>query len=206
MPVLRRLEALGLEVAPGKTKAILFRGRRRPTGLPALVRVKREYIRTSDTMKYLGVMLDHRLSFGAHFAYVGDKIASVSRGLCGVMPNLRGPDERKRRLYANVLESVALYGAPVWSEALQTSSKGRQIFRRSQRTITLRVCSAYRSVSFDAATLLARTTPYVLVADERRRIYWRIREAREAERDYDQKVITTEEKITTRQQWKRYRG
>lgn len=70
VPVLRRLEALGLKVVPSKTKAILFRGRRRLIGLPVLVRVEREYIRTSNTMKYLGVMLDHRLSFGAHFAYV----------------------------------------------------------------------------------------------------------------------------------------
>lgn len=60
------------------------------------------------------------------------------------MPNLRGPSEKKRRLYASVVESVALYGAPVWAEALLESREAIRIMRGIQRPVVNRVCSAYR--------------------------------------------------------------
>lgn len=94
------------------------------------------------------------------------------------MPNLRGPAECKRRLYANVLASIALYGAPIWSDSLEVSQSGKRIYRRFQRTVALRVCSAYRTVSFDAATLMARMPPWDLVAAERKRTFNRIKDAR----------------------------
>jgi len=40
----------------------------------------------------------------------------------------------------------------------------------------LRVCAAYRSVSFE--TLLARLIPLELLAAERARIYWRLQDER----------------------------
>jgi len=46
--------------------------------------------------------------------------------------------------------------------------------------MALRVCAAYRSVSFDSGTLLARLIPYELLAAERARIFWRIQDAKEA--------------------------
>lgn len=81
--------------------------------LPVCVRVNGEYVRTSDAIKYLGVLLDSRLNFTRHFRYVGEKMGRVTRALSGLMPNVRGPDELKRKLYASVLGSVALYGTPV---------------------------------------------------------------------------------------------
>lgn len=69
------------------------------------------------------------------------------------MPNLRGPSERKRRLHASVMESVALYGAPIWAEAFLESREALRIIRGVQRPVVNRVCSAYRTVSRDAALL-----------------------------------------------------
>lgn len=43
--------------------------------------------------------------------------------------------------------------------------------------MAIRVCSAYRTTSYAAATLLARTAPLDLLAVERKNTYFRIREA-----------------------------
>lgn len=49
-------------------------------------------------MKYLRVIIDSRWSFELHFNHVANKVSRVGRALCGLMPNLRGPGEAKRRL------------------------------------------------------------------------------------------------------------
>lgn len=206
VPILRRLEALGLTVAAEKTNAVLFCGPGcpRPPDKSVLVRVNRVYIRTAPSFKYLGVILDSRLSFGEHFVYVADKVSKVSRALGRLMPNLRGPDEGKRRLYAGVLGSVALYAAPIWCDALVASRTNRDNFRRIQRTVALRVCSAYRTVSFDAATLLSRIIPWEFLAAERLRVYTRVSEARETGLEHDPREISAEERVLTLRQWEVY--
>lgn len=147
--VLRRFDLLGLTVAVEKTDAVLFRGRSRPRIEPV--------VRMSPHFKYLGLLIDSRLTFRAHFEYVREKVTKVTRAFSGLMPNLRGPhDGRRRRLYANVLASIALYGASIWCDALFASPPARRVFRGLQRSIAIRVCSAYRTIAFDAVTLLAR--------------------------------------------------
>lgn len=66
-----------------------------------------------EFMKYLGVMLDDRMAFGQHLEYVGEKVGAVSRALHRITPNLRGPSEKRRLLYMNVVLSVILYAAGV---------------------------------------------------------------------------------------------
>ncbi|XP_050450420.1 uncharacterized protein LOC126850972 [Cataglyphis hispanica] len=123
--VLNRIRRLGLEVSVEKTEAIVFYGKNRP---PRTVRlqVDREDIEAKPTLKYLGIMLDGRFNFRPHFEYVEDKIGKVNRALGRLMPNLRGPNENKRRLYAQVVLSIFLYGAPVWNEAF-VASRSSQI-------------------------------------------------------------------------------
>jgi len=111
--VVRRIEQLSLQVAAEKTDAVLFYGRRRPERLTPFVRIKGELIKVSPHMKYLGVMVDSKLNFKAHFDHIGDKVVKVTRALGRLMSNLSGPHERKRRLYAGTLSSVILYVAPI---------------------------------------------------------------------------------------------
>ncbi|KAL6420246.1 hypothetical protein ACFW04_013502 [Cataglyphis niger] len=71
------------------------------------------------------------------------------------MPNLRGPDEKRQRLYGNVVLSVILYGAPVWGDVVETSKKLNNLVSL-QRSLAQRIVSSYRIVSGDVACLLAR--------------------------------------------------
>lgn len=76
--------------------------------------------------------------------------------------------------------------------------------RAAQRTVAARVCSAFRTSSFDALTLVARIVPYELVAAERRRVYERVWEARDGGVISDTEKIAEQERQATLQQWEAY--
>ncbi|XP_067208489.1 uncharacterized protein [Linepithema humile] len=63
-------------------------------------------------MKYLGLTLDGFWGFEQHFAGITPKADRMAAALGRLLPNLGGPNNGVRRLYANVVQSVLLYGAP----------------------------------------------------------------------------------------------
>ena len=80
--------------------------------------VNDEKIKTKDTMKYLGVTIDARMSFKDHLRNAGLKASKGARALTDVMPNIGGPKQPRRLLLASVVYSVILYGAPIWANAI----------------------------------------------------------------------------------------
>lgn len=106
------IRRLGLSVAAEKTEAILFH-ERNVTNVPSHIVINDLCIDLLPSIKYLGVFVDVKWSFSDHFSYIEGKVERIIRALNRLMPNLRGPDERKRRLFAMVILSVILYGSPV---------------------------------------------------------------------------------------------
>ncbi|XP_063545412.1 uncharacterized protein LOC134753469 [Cydia strobilella] len=92
-------------------------------------------IAVKPTLRYLGVVLDSKWNFKAHFERLAPKLISAAAALGRLLKNLGGPKASCRRLYTGVVRSIALC-APVWADAI-----GRQCtahLRRSQRAMTLR--------------------------------------------------------------------
>lgn len=207
--VVRRIRGIGLEVAAGKTEAMVFGNKRRGRGRIEErpdVEVGGMIVELRDRIKYLGVIWDEDVTFKPHFEYAEGKGMKVVKALGRLMPNLRGPGEHKRRLYASVVMSVLLYAAPVWSDAFGASETIQAPIRRVQRAVSLRVIAAYRTVSYVAATLLARSPPAFLLAANRKRMYDRTQDLRrlgvwtkEGER-----MIRREEDLLLRRQWALY--
>src|SRR5580765_8861383 len=114
--------------------------------MPSQIVINDVGINLTPSIKYLGIYIDSKWSFSDHFRYVKDKAGRVIRALNRLMPNLRGPDERQRRLYANAIMSVLLYGAPVWANELNRSQLLTAL-NRLERSLAQRVISAYRTTS-----------------------------------------------------------
>lgn len=170
------IRKLGLKVAVEKTVAIAFqgkKGRRLPTG--DFIKINREKIKLGNTIKYLGVILDSKLDFREHLRYIHGKAEKVKRALCKLMPNLRGPHENKRRLYAQVVQSVVMYGASIWYEGLAKNLSVQRPLQKVQRQLANKIVAGYRTVSFEVATLLARMPPWILVAKKYKKIYDKIK-------------------------------
>ncbi|KMQ88059.1 reverse transcriptase [Lasius niger] len=142
--VIKRISELGLKVSTEKTEAMLFHGKEVKV-FPRHITVGEAPIDLAPSIKYLGILIDVHWTFSHHFRYIEEKANRVIRALNWLMPNLKGPDERRRRLFANVIMSVILYGAPVWGDVLATSRLLPALYRL-QRTVAQRVISAYRTV------------------------------------------------------------
>ena len=123
-------------------------------------------VQWSRSLKYLGVQLDRRLSFVEHLKIAAAKDIQCGANLAGLMPNIGGPREAKKRLVTTVVHSKLLYGAPVWASEI----KNQAILKRlssAQKGVALRVISAYRTVSTSAVLVLASVPPIDLLARER---------------------------------------
>ncbi|XP_025160389.1 uncharacterized protein LOC112589846 [Harpegnathos saltator] len=127
-------------------------------------------------MRYLGLTLDGTWCFKEHFNRLVPRLKSVSGCVSRLMPRTGGPDGKARRLYAGILNSVALYRAPIWAEALAVSRPMQAILRRVQRALAVRVARCYHTVSHVAAAVLASMPPLELMALSYKRMYDRKRE------------------------------
>lgn len=111
--VVRRIGMLGLRVAVEKTEAICFHGPRRKPPPGAHIMIDGVRVEVCQYMKYLGLYLDSRWNFAEHFRRQSPKLMKTAAALGRLLPNLGGPSVSARRLYTNVVRSMALYGAPV---------------------------------------------------------------------------------------------
>ncbi|XP_056633902.1 uncharacterized protein LOC130443352 [Diorhabda sublineata] len=78
------------------------------------------------------------------------------------------PCEAKRRILGCVAESILLYAAAIWVSVLE-NNKYITVASRVQRRVALRICRGYRTISNEAARVLARIIPIDLLVEERSR-------------------------------------
>ncbi|CAB0042345.1 unnamed protein product [Trichogramma brassicae] len=160
------LQALSLQTADHKTEALLITSS----------------IRSSPSIRYLGLHIDAKLKFDHHLRTVSAKAAGVIGALAKIMPNSGGPRSSRRKLYAHVVDSILLYGAPVCCTAAQTRAYIQQA-ESAHRRAGLRVIGGRPHVAYEATYVLAGIPPLALLADERAPLYGRRREdAKDEER------------------------
>ncbi|XP_033361401.1 uncharacterized protein LOC117239712 [Bombus vosnesenskii] len=120
-------------------------------------------------MKYLGLTLDSHWTFSVHFECPAPSVEATPNALGRLLPRLGGPGVGVRRLYAGVVRSKLLYGAPIWAEDLMTNRRRLLAIRRLHRTVAIRVVRGFRTIS--AAAVLAGFPPFELQALRCREIY-----------------------------------
>lgn len=164
------MESHGLELAEAKTEIVLLTTKRIPRIIP--IQVGAEIIETKMAAKYLGIMLDTKLNFWQQIKQVTDKAAVVTNQLSRLMANIGGPTPAKRRLLMTTMQSILLYGAEIWADALNKDYCRRRM-AAVQRRGALRVACSYRTVSHPAVYVIATVIPIDLLAQERKSIYTR---------------------------------
>lgn len=128
-----------IKINENKTEAILFT-KRRPKILDNIFYGDLKII-WLDKVKYLGVMLDHRLTFNEHINYLCHKAIVNLIRLYAIFKN-RHFDKRSRViLYHTLVRSAMLYACPVWSMSCKTSIEKLQ---RVQNKF-LRIIGDYRT-------------------------------------------------------------
>lgn len=154
----------GLELSAHKTEAIILTNKRayqKPTFI-----LNDFQIEIQEQMRYLGVELHRKLGFSKHIETAAIKAQTTALALSRLMPNMGGSRQRRRKLLASVVNSHLYYASPVWANAL-VSSKNVNVIERPQRTIALRVATAYRTVSTPAVMIISGMIPAHLGVWER---------------------------------------
>lgn len=133
-----------LSLNAGKTEFIVFRPNKHLDNRIKL-RINQKTIRESTKIKYLGVLLDNKLSWKFHIAELCKKL-SCAIGMLHKMKNLCST-ETLRSIYFSLFHSHLVYGISVWGLANTTLTN--RVFRLQKRAV--RVISK--------ADFLAHTNP-----------------------------------------------
>lgn len=173
------IEYNGLQLAHSKTEAVELSAKwayQKPDlySDEVLIPVKRE-------VRYLGVLLDSKLTFTKHVRAVSSSAVASARALGRIMPNVGGPSMTKRKLLASIITSKILYAAPVMAFRAVRFQTNKVALGRAQRIAALRITRCYRTVSTAAATFLAEILPADWLAVERETVRNRKKAEPEAE-------------------------
>lgn len=120
LKVANLLERKKLQLAPEKTEAVVLTSKRKLSEIQ--FEIDGVMINPRESIRYLGVWLDKRLSFNAHVEKVAQKAERTAAALSRIMPNIGGPRAAKRRAIACVVHSQILYASPIWSVATKCQS------------------------------------------------------------------------------------
>ena len=90
-------------------------------------------------------MLDTKLTFWDQIRKGADKATEATASLSRMMANIVGPRPCVRRLLLRIAESIMLYGAEIWADAVRYE-KYRKRLSAVQRRGALIVTSSYLTV------------------------------------------------------------
>lgn len=158
------LTAKGLQLAPQKTEAVLLTTKRKMSRIEFSVQGNTVY--PKKYLKYLGVWLDNKLTYAEHTSRSIQKAGKTVTALARLLPNIGGARASRRMVLASVIHSQLLYAAPVW-HSVTNNAKLTKRLSRIQRYMTVRVASAYRTISFEAAAVITGIPPIKLLTLER---------------------------------------
>ena len=119
----------GLSFSAAKTQSIIFHRKRRPPDIRQL-EMNGTQIKFDDTVKYLGVTLDQRLTYGSHIKAKIKNAKGHMLRLRNAMGQLWGPSPKMTRwLYLAVVRPALSYGSFVWAKGLRPAWTEPQLNR-----------------------------------------------------------------------------
>jgi hypothetical protein len=113
----------------------------------------------SNSLNYLGVIIDSKLSWKMHVNNLKTKALQLIMNINSFAERKFGLNRRSLEIiYKGAIITILSYGIPVCIEALQ-KKYNKLIFERLQRLVAIRLCSAYKTVSTDALNIISNLMP-----------------------------------------------
>lgn len=147
-----------LEFNTNKSKLMMCTRKRKMLHIPNVQFIgnRLEYV---EEIKLLGITIDSKLKFNSQIKLTTAKMKQLIFSLSRITIRTWGAQsEIFRELYLSVIEPACLYGAPIYSSAIETKKNVRQL-RGAQRLAVIMITRAYRTTSYNASLILARLVP-----------------------------------------------
>ena len=118
------------------------------------------------SLKYLGIILDTKLTFKDHINYITDKCSSLIFALSkSAKLNWGLGHEALKTIYTGAILLILQYGAPIWESALTKASYKTKLIR-VQRLMNIRIAKSYRTVSNEALCVITGLNPIDIKIEE----------------------------------------
>ncbi|GBM84600.1 putative RNA-directed DNA polymerase from transposon BS [Araneus ventricosus] len=128
-----------IAINAGKTEAIMFCKNIKNLNFPQL-KINNIQIPWSQECKYLGVILDRKLTWKPHFLYTKKKFRNAARKFYPLISrNSKIHRDNKMLIYTAYLRPILTYAAPVWGYAAKSNIK---ILESQQNIIIAQICHA----------------------------------------------------------------
>lgn len=118
-----------IQVNEAKTQAIFFTKRRAPRFIPTRkLNLNSTHVDWSNCIKYLGVLLDQKLTFKKQVDYAKERAQKYVRILYSLINRRSKLDVRNKNLiFKSIFRPIMFYGAPVWGNCAVTHRKSLQV-------------------------------------------------------------------------------
>ena len=121
-----------IKINPTKTQAIFLTRKYAPRNLPNNndLKINNTAILWQNSVKYLGLTLDKRLTYKNHFVtnnLACEKIIKMLYSLLNSKSKLT--PENKKLIYLMVIRSKLLYGSPIWANCAKIYKKKLQVIQ-----------------------------------------------------------------------------
>ena len=155
----RWCSTIGVRLSALKSQAILFT-KKRTCRLDKPLQVEGAVIPMVSEVRYLGLILDSKLSWKQHAEYASSKamkaLHSVSSA-CRITWGL--PPAYMRWLFLHISMPTLLFGSVVWHHKVVSSPSLLNLFNRVHRTGILMITGAFRSSSNSIIEIIAGVRP-----------------------------------------------
>ncbi|KAG5870373.1 hypothetical protein JTB14_016140 [Gonioctena quinquepunctata] len=150
-------ESHKLDIAVNKTKYIVFS--KLSINRNPIVRYRDVPIDRVRHLKYLGVILDERMSFTEHIGYISNKARSIFQSLRKfALPRWGNCVDSLKKIYQVAIIPIVGYASEVWLDKAESRQNKQKL--RSMQCFCLRVIlGAYKTVPNETACVLAKQLP-----------------------------------------------
>jgi len=154
-----------------KSKVMLMTRRKRKERKEIAIYLNNRQIPQVQTLKYLGMIFDRKLTFKEHTNYVTNKCMKLIFTLA-ISAKLNWGLNHKalKTICLGGILPLLLYGAPVWVKAMTLKSYNGKIIR-IQRITNIKIAKAFRTVLNEALCVLTELTPIAIKTEEMAKLY-----------------------------------
>jgi hypothetical protein len=154
-----------------KSKAMLLSRQKRKERRELDIFLNKQPITHVHNVKYLGIILNSKLSFKDHLNYMTEKCSKLIFALSKYAKLNWGLSHAAlKTIYTGAILPLLQYGAPLWIHAINNANYRSKLIR-VQRLINIRIAKAYRTVSNEALCMITGLTPIYIILEETAQYY-----------------------------------